>query len=66
MTYGSTGELVSVNGTTMFETEKAILADFGLEENIWIPKSQMEDWPEPLENGEFLMPRWLAKEKGVI
>lgn len=32
-------------------------------EKVWIPKSQMEDW-DP-NNKTFMIPEWLAVEKGL-
>lgn len=44
-------------------TEKAYLLEIG-GEKVWIPKSQVVriDW----DNGELVIPRWLAEEKGLI
>ena len=48
------------------ETTEAVL--FLVEdEEVWIPKSQMEEEIEDLdrEGGEFTIPEWLAVEKGL-
>ena len=66
MAYGRADEFVEVNGTAMIETELAVAGDFGGDGLTWFPKSQLEDWPDLMENGDFLIPRWLAEEKGVI
>ena len=35
-------------------------------EKIWLPKSQLEDWPEVGTAGEIIIAEWLAKEKEMI
>jgi len=49
------------------ESEKAILVSDGLQ-SCWIPKSQLEDDPELLENGLFriIIPQWLAEDKELV
>ena len=47
------------------ETEKAILVDYE-GDDYWLPKSQLEDWPEKEEFGEIEVPLWLLEEKGMI
>jgi hypothetical protein len=57
--------LIEVFGTVKGESQMAIRVDFGTE-TIWLPKSQIEDWPDVGESGEILMKEWLANEKGLI
>ena len=57
---------IEVNGTTLWETDDAVLIDCGWDETIWIPKSQLEDWPDIGDNGDVLMTEWIAGKKGVI
>jgi len=47
--------------------KKAILVSDGLQ-SCWIPKSQLEDDPELLENGLFriIIPQWLAEDKELV
>ncbi len=33
---------------------------------VWLPKSQIEDWPEVGDSGDVILPEWLAIEKGLI
>lgn len=47
------------------ETEKAILVDYE-GDDYWLPKSQLEDWPNVEEFGEIACPIWLLEEKGMI
>ena len=49
------------------ETEKAIRVSDGTMAE-WIPKSQLEDDPEHLDNGlvRIVIPEWLAQDKGFI
>lgn len=55
--------LIEVFGTVKSETEKALRVDFGTE-TVWIPKSQVEDYPDVGESGEILMKEWLHKRRG--
>ena len=48
---------------------KAFLIDHGTEEAVWVPKSQIQNHPDELEEGasvDLLIPKWLATEKGLI
>ena len=57
--------LIEVFGIVSAETDLAIKVDCGTG-IIWIPKSQLEDWPNINKSGEILMQEWIAKEKGII
>ena len=50
-------------------TEKAILIETeDGEDDLWIPKSQIEEWDEEIPNKEIdsiVIPLWLAIEKGL-
>lgn len=50
-------------------TEKAYLVDHGGDEEVWLPKSQVSH-RESDERGSnlrvFVIPEWLAIEKGMI
>lgn len=49
------------------ETVAALLLSDGITK-AWIPKSQLEDDPEYLNNGlvRVIIPEWLAEKKGLI
>lgn len=51
------------------ETDKALLVEVEeTGEEYWIPKSQIQDDSEVYEKGhegKLVLPRWLAKEKGL-
>lgn len=51
-------------------TERALLVNFGVREEVWVPKSQISDWSgsEYLDHevDSIFIPEWLAKEKGMI
>jgi hypothetical protein len=51
------------------ETDAAYLLNDGLQD-IWIPKSQIEDEETSLKDGveylDFCIPEWLALQKGMI
>ena len=63
---GYNNDLVSVEGEVQHETDQAILVDFGLEDKVWLPKSQLEDWPDVLDFGDIMLPQWLAEDKGIV
>ena len=64
------GETVDIFATFIHESDKAILInDDGGEENTWVPKSQIQDLPDELIEGEtytFTLSEWIATEKGLI
>jgi hypothetical protein len=47
------------------ETDKAILVDYEGKE-YWLPKSQLEDWPDVEDGGDIEVPLWLLEEKGMV
>jgi hypothetical protein len=65
------GETVEVFATYLAETDQAVLIDDGSnpDENTWLPKSQITDMEDDMEEGEpyaFTMTEWIATEKGLI
>lgn len=56
--------------TLMIETELAWMVDGGRDKDVWIPKSQIQDYSETeYEIGddiEIEIPEWLAMEKDLI
>lgn len=51
------------------ETPSAILVDVGEDKPVWIPKSQIDDASEVREKGdegELVIPEWLAQDRGLI
>ncbi len=59
-------DLVEVNGEYRHDTPKAWLIDFGLDDPVWVPKSQVELEEEGDGTVTVTMPEWLALEKGLI
>jgi hypothetical protein len=54
--------------TVLRETDKALLCDIEGEE-MWIPKSQIDDDSEVYEDGTegtLIITQWLAAQKGLI
>jgi hypothetical protein len=49
-------------------TERAIKVNFGVKEEVWIPKSLIRDWVgESIDTAESIfIPEWIAREKGMI
>jgi hypothetical protein len=56
--------MIEIEAEVIAETDMAILINDGMGE-IWLPKSQLDDWPEVYSTGEIVMPEWLAKEKDL-
>lgn len=54
---------VSIKATVTAETENAWLLDFGGAADEWVPKSLVRRGDEP---GTFVMPEWLAEQRGMI
>lgn len=53
-------------------TIKAILVNHGVPEEVWVPKSQIEDWTDGPDDEpgygttSIFIPEWLAIEKGMV
>ena len=61
------GNFVELDLQKEAETAKAILFSDGINKT-WIPKSQLEDELEILQNGlvRIIIPEWLATDKGFV
>ena len=59
-------KLIELEGETIVETDEAVLSDFGRDGNVWVPKIQMEDWPDKGMFGEVLIEKWIAEEKDLL
>jgi hypothetical protein len=61
-------EMIEIVAKVIKRTEKAILINDGSNQDIWIPLSQIEIENEDEKEGfiEFLIPEWLAFDKGLI
>jgi hypothetical protein len=64
-------EEVELRVEYVHSTDDAILIDAGLEENVWLPKSQVDciEFFEDMEAGKtysIFIPEWLATEKELI
>lgn len=59
-------EIIEIEGEVIIETDLAIMINAEGGDEIWLPKSQLEDWPDVGDEGEILLPRWLAEEKELI
>ena len=61
-------EIVSVSVVIKYVAERAILVNFGVPDDVWIPISQI--WNNEIMNPDDVIdiriPRWLAREKGMI
>lgn len=55
--------------TVKRETEKALLVNIDDTEEVWIPKSQIDDDSEVRkagDSGTLVISDWIAREKGFI
>ncbi len=59
---------VEIEVKVVGRTQAAVRVDFGGKEEVWIPKSQIEDYTGPSEDRatSIFIPEWLAKEKGMV
>ena len=55
-----------IDGLNKAETSDAVLMDDGDDDELWIPKSQMNDWPEKGSTGEFIISIRFAAKKGLV
>ena len=64
------GETIEVCATFITETDMAVLINHdGEDENTWVPKSQITEMEDDMEEGEvytFTMTEWIANERGFI
>jgi hypothetical protein len=53
-------------------TDRAILVNFGVKDEVWLPKSQISDWCDGPDDSpgygttSVFIPEWLAIEKGMV
>lgn len=61
-------EAVEIAVVVKRSTDRAILVNHGVPEEVWIPKSQVSDFTgDSVEEAESIfIPAWLAQEKGMI
>lgn len=58
--------MIEIACRTIQATELAVLIDAGLDSPVWLPKSQIEGWPDKGHHGFVLMGDGYAKKKGLI
>lgn len=61
----SNDEYAEIDVETITDTDMAVLFDDG-DEEFWVPKSVMEDWPEIGESGTAMVEYWFAEQEGLI
>jgi hypothetical protein len=72
MRESKTSSIIEIAVVVKHTTAKAILVNFGVKEEVWIPKSQISDWcdgpdDEPgYDTTSIFIPEWLAIEKGMV
>ena len=60
---------VEVEAEIKRQTEKAYLVDHGGDEEVWLPKSQVSHRAPDSDKSSlrvFVVPEWLAIEKGLV
>jgi hypothetical protein len=57
--------MIELFGTTMKETDLAVLIDFG-DQELWLPKSQLDEYPDEDDEGTVILPEWLAINEGLV
>lgn len=64
----SSKELYDIFCLIVGETDKAYRIEHGGEEPCWIPKDQVEFYPDEGSStkGQLTLPMWLAIEKGIV
>lgn len=65
MTSGAS-DLIEIATILRHETDHAFLVDAGGPKPVWLPKSQVEQGDPDGNCTTFMMPEWLAREKGLI
>lgn len=50
---------------TLRQSANAVLLDIEGEE-VWVPKSIMEEWPDVDDEGEIELPEWFAIQEGLV
>lgn len=64
--------IIEIDVVVKRTTDKAILVNFGVPEEVWIPKSQVTDWSDGPDDAPgygtttIFVPEWLAIEKGMV
>lgn len=61
-------KVVEIECVVRRQTNKAYLIDFGANEDVWVPRSQISDESEPGSDGvmSIFIPEWLAIDKGIL
>lgn len=60
-------KLIDITVIICHHTDRAVYADFGGKEPVWLPLSQIEISPnEDNSTHTLTLPEWLAREKGMI
>ena len=58
-------EYIEIDVEVITETDQAVLVDDG-DNQIWVPKSVMQEWPEVGETGTAAIAEWFCLEEGLI
>lgn len=58
-------ETVSLDLEVLAETDLALRVTDG-DIEVWLPKSELEDWPDVGETEAIEVPEWLAKDRGLV
>ncbi len=72
MRNSSPSPIIEVEVVVRRVTDKAILVNHGVPEEVWVPKSQISDWSDGPDDApgygttSIFIPEWLATEKGMV
>lgn len=58
-------EYIEIDVETKHETDMAVLFNDG-DNDFWVPKSVLEDWPDVGDTGTALIQEWFAIEKELV
>jgi len=56
---------IEIDVETKYETDMAVLFNDG-DNDFWVPKSVLEDWPDVGDIGTAMVQEWFAIEKELI
>lgn len=66
MSYSNDKEYVEIDALNSHETHDAVLFNGGAEDEFWVPKSLMEDWPDKGKEGTAMIEEWFAIQEKLI
>lgn len=59
-------DVKAIHETEPGESSVGAVLFFDGDKKFWVPKSLMEEWPEPGTEGTALIAEWFAEREGLI